>query len=492
MQSFVQVAALDSNYNSYTYDSSGNMVPSPLAYTVSDLIIGSDLGISGFQVPTDLFADENAGLIYLADTGNNRIVVFDKNWELVKIIETIPGCPDGVESLNGPEGVFVDRDGMLYICDTLNHRVLKLQQDGSCISIYSRPDTDLLEKGLEFKPRRLVVDQSKNIYLLAEGVYNGFIKYNSDGEFQGFYGGNKVEVTAEVVLKQIWRKFFTDDQIESTARILPVEYSNACIDEKNFIYTVVLQSSTSKDQLKRLNAKGNNVLRINSQGALYDKNQFGDLDVGRLSKAKTNRFVAVDVAADGIISILDQERGHIFQYDGEGNLLFVFGKKGDERDSFQQVEDIVSFGGKYLVLDSVKNRVTVFTPTEYALLVKKALDSYADGDYENAIGVCHEVLKHNVNSSIAYTCLGNALLQQGEYSRAMEYLKLGQDRGSYSNAYRSYRLQFVRNHFGGILIGVVMLAVLLMLLKRVVYRWIGIPRKKRKTSLSLREGATYE
>ena len=473
------VRALDAYYESYTYNSRGEAIPAPAAYTVAGTISGQSAGTSAFSNPGDLFADTQNGLVYLADTGNNRIVVLDSAYRFVRAYTGTVNAADGIQDFVEPKGIFVGSNGSIYVCDLGNRRVVKMDQNGVCQALYRRPDSELLDKSLEFQPHTVVADQEGNVYVLAVGVYNGFIKYGKDGNFKGFFGGNRVEVTAAVVFKQMMKKIMTQQQVESSARILPIEYSNAFIDPNNFIYTVSAQSETATNQMKKLNAKGANVFRVDNTGSLYDKTRFGDLEMVA-GAAVGNRFVAVDVSPDNMITLLDETRGHLFQYDSTGTLLFIFGKKGNGKDSFQQPADVAWFNGKYLVLDSQKNRITLFEETAFAVNVKKALTLYTAGDYGGSVNVCREILKLDANCNIAYISMGRALMQQGSYKEAMVYLKKGDDRAAYSEAFRGYRMQFVRENFVWLLILLIVVVIAVRFAYRGVRSWLGYPVKKKR------------
>jgi DNA-binding beta-propeller fold protein YncE len=67
--------------------------------------------------------------VYVCDSGNNRIVVIEANergeHSLVSVVSSV--TIDGVESpFNYPMDIFEGGDGSLYIADTNNRRVLKL------------------------------------------------------------------------------------------------------------------------------------------------------------------------------------------------------------------------------------------------------------------------------------------------------------------------------------------------------------------------------
>ena len=64
-----------------------------------------------FKDPQDLFVDEKDNL-YIVDSGNNRVVKMN---EELKTVGVYYG-PD--KAFSKPEGIFVDSDGDMYIADT--------------------------------------------------------------------------------------------------------------------------------------------------------------------------------------------------------------------------------------------------------------------------------------------------------------------------------------------------------------------------------------
>lgn len=69
-------------------------------------------------------------LLYVADTGNHRIQAFNQQGEAVIVLGSFGNLPS---QFNAPEAVAVDRANALYIADTQNHRVQKLAPDGSSL-----------------------------------------------------------------------------------------------------------------------------------------------------------------------------------------------------------------------------------------------------------------------------------------------------------------------------------------------------------------------
>jgi len=105
--------------------------------------------------PTDIAVDD-AGNIYIADQGNNRIRRIDA---LTGIVSTQYG--DGTTTtLNGPTGIALDPNGRLLIADTRNNRILRQTAPvGADFSIVGTGSDGIN------RPRDLVATQSGRIYV---------------------------------------------------------------------------------------------------------------------------------------------------------------------------------------------------------------------------------------------------------------------------------------------------------------------------------------
>jgi sugar lactone lactonase YvrE len=93
-----------------------------------------------FNAPESVIAD-TAGNVYIADTGNHRIRKVDPSGNVSTIVGTgAPGNagdngPATAAQLRQPRGLALDTNGNLYIADTGNHRIRELRTDGTLIAI---------------------------------------------------------------------------------------------------------------------------------------------------------------------------------------------------------------------------------------------------------------------------------------------------------------------------------------------------------------------
>ncbi|MDE6798467.1 MAG: hypothetical protein K2J36_10735, partial [Ruminococcus sp.] len=134
-------------YSAYNYDYMGNAIPSQAGYDVENVLYFD------MDEPQDIFySGEN---FYIADTGNNRILVLDSNLEnIVKIYDGFV-FPDGTETyLNNPEGVYIFGE-KIYIADTGNSRVIVSGLDSGIITEIEKPVSEIYDQNKTFLPEKI-------------------------------------------------------------------------------------------------------------------------------------------------------------------------------------------------------------------------------------------------------------------------------------------------------------------------------------------------
>ena len=450
---------------SYNYNDYGESVPSPDAYLVTQILTGELIGSGSLENPQDLFV-ANDNKIYVADTGNNRILILSPELKLIKEITQLNNTD--ITSLMQPSGLFVDDKGNIYICDTGNERAIKVDSSGMVMNEYIKPDSQTLDVDFVFKPLKISVDSAGGVYIIAYGIYQGLISYDNDGTFLNFYGSNKIEATIAVIADNMWKKLFTKSQRESMGRTIPTEYSNMVIDDKNFIYTTTLKTEGSINEVKKLNALGNNILRFDAFNTYYPKNNFGDIDVEWYKGQRIdNVFVDLSVDDNGIMALLDKERCRIYEYNKENDLLFIFGNRGNQKGEFLNPTAIDKIDDKYLVLDSDKDTITILTPTAYTSELKNVMNLYSAGLYEESIEGFKSLLSQNNNLSIAYKGIGKAYLQKEDFKSAMIHFRKANYKQGYSDALSEYRKIFLRKNLLPILFTcIVLIVVIVQLIKK--------------------------
>lgn len=462
-------AYAEAPYEAYVYNEWDQSKAAPVSYLPQASFTGTELGVGALQEPQDLFVTQT-GDIYIADTGNKRIVVLDEQLKQKMVIDKLTW--NGKEmQLSLPTGLFVADDGTIYIADKEAGRIIRLNASLEVELVIEAPESPLIADDFVFKPVKVAADNAGRIYVLSEGQFFGLMQFDSKGSFTSYYGSNRVEVTPAVVLESFWKSILSKEQRDSMTKLLPIEYSNVHIGRDNFVYTTTIISQNSREEIKKLNPLGNNVL-VTSQGAA----DFGDKEISYKNGVKQDTSF-IDLAIDdaGFIIGLDRTRGKVFEYDTEGNEIAVFGSLGYQRGTFQQPVALSYWQNKIVVLDAGKRNLTFFERSEYGELVRQATVLYSQGLYEEAAELWKEVARRNANNSIAYLGIAKALEKEERYDEALAYYKLGADRLGYSDTFALKRMETVRSN-----LPVVMSVVLVLLAAYYGVKAVRFFRKARR------------
>lgn len=486
------------NYT-YTYNFNGSFfvpTPSPDAYRVSAYILGQHLYFEGenigqWNTPRDLQVWRN--LLYVVDSGNNRIVVLEfygednENFRVADIVTHVT-MPNGEQSgFNNPHGIFVSdwqlTLGERWIADTDNQRVLHVDENWNVLTVINHPGNyrrcpdsegvvfiydpgegpSHLDKDSDFLPSKIAVDFSGRIFVQARHVNRGLMEFDRDGVFAGYMGAPDVVVS---IVNQVRRFFATPEQRERMLLAVPVEYNNVTIDHEGFLF--VTTSSPDVEPVARLNMMGDDVMIRN--GVEYP---VGDLWTG-IGADRSGPSVLIDVTAlpNGIFIVFDQNRGRLFAYDTQGELLYVWGGPGNREGFFTLPTALDSMGYTLFALDAGVGpnfaALTRFDLTEYGALINEALAMYHRGLYEESYDIWQEVLRINGNFSLAYIGIARALLRQGYYREAMRYFRLQHDYRNYGRAFGFYRRVWMEENFWMFALALGVLMVVPPVVKRVI------------------------
>lgn len=509
------VAYADEPYTGYNYDWWGDPVPSQNGYVVDQIYTGNDMGAGSLTEPSDMFFSDNNDL-FIADTSykaegatdtmKGRIVVTDSDFNLKYTVESLDfSAVEEWYSLNeselktgnitqadfdkftnpyfnGPTGVYVDIDEgkeTIYVADNANDRVVQFTVDeiggdehklavGKVEMVFTRPKSNMYDSSITFNPDKVLVDAAKNVYICIKSITKGAVVFSKEGDFNGYFGANRVEATGEVLMNAFWKLIFNREQAKRMRRSVPVEISNFDIDEDNFIYTVTESKTVTTDVLKKLNSAGTNI--FTNLG--YSDYTFGDaLTKYYRNKTYTSQITDVDIGENGVINLLDVATGRVFQYDDECQLLFIFGGIGQQKGTFTTPNAVESLGDKIYVLDGRKASVTVFKQTEFGAIVHNAITLFNKGKYEEARQPWEEAIRRDSNYWLAYIGLGNAYLNEGDYDTAMKYFYYNSKSG-YNDAFKSWRMNFIRDNF-------TLFAVIIIVLLIAIYVFSSWKNKRR-------------
>ncbi|KIL39938.1 hypothetical protein SD70_17120 [Gordoniibacillus kamchatkensis] len=406
-------------------------IPIPLVYTVGSVIM--DTGPKPLNKASDLFIDAK-GLLYVADTGNNRIVKLDPGGRLLAVF----GDDQGLK-FNAPEGIFVDEYGDMFVADTGNGKIVHLDAGGAKVEEFVRPKTTLMKANANFSPSKVIIDKRGYLNVLDRNDPNGFIMIDGGNQFRGYIAANHVPFSWQQLLIRL---LATPEQKEQLSKAVPPQHANLTMDSEGYIYAPTVL--TDKDQIKKFNALGTNIFK---KDTFYGEKS---IDSGSLTLPY---FVDIAVDQYGIINALDAASRKIYQYNQEGQLLAVFGGHGNVKGTFEYPSSIeVDRQGRIFVLDRDRNNIQVFVPTRFSELIHQASALYFNGRYEEALKPWHEVLQIDENYPLAHRGVAKALYKQERWREAMAEFKLAGDQEGYSAAFGQYRRAYVKSHFGWVVL----------------------------------------
>ena len=139
---------------------------------------------------------------------------------------------------------------------------------------------------------------------------------------------------------------------------------------------------------------------------------------------------------------------------------------------------IDTLDGNVLVLDSAKNNLTVFEPTYFGELVKKALLLYNSGFYGESRELFEEMVRMDSNYDWAYAGLGRAYYEEGDWEKAKEYFEhSGVATKMYSEVKGELRNRSLKEHFTGIFFGIIIGGFVIVVAGKLLAAWLAERRK---------------
>ena len=462
-------------YDCYNYDYWNNILYTPAPYVPDGSLGGAGLMWEGsplgaFRSPQDLCVSPD-GKIYLADTGNNRIIVIDGGLKNVLQVIDHFEADGAAQTFSSPTGVAVSQNRQLYVADSQNHRIVVLERDGTFVKYVQNPQSEVLDEGYIFTPLKVSVDYADRVYCVAQNMFQGIMVFTAEGDFTGFFGTISVKIS---LWEKFWRKFSTKEERSKQQLFIPTEFTGIDVDDEGFVYASN-KDTDGMQAVRRLNPKGQDVIRKGLK-----ENLGGDLVFGTVGNySGPSQIVDVVYRDHGIYSLLDARRGRVFTYDHEGNLLYIFGGIGTQEGTFRTPAAIEQLGSRLLVLDAQQGNVNIFSETEYGRLINQAVSLRYNGDEALAVPLWSEVLRLDENNELANAGIGKAYLSAGDNEKAMTYLRRGMNRAYYSVAFKRWRNEALRGNISWFLTTLIVLIVLIVVIRRVILPRRAARRKER-------------
>ena len=328
---------------------------------------------------------------------------------------------------------------------------------------YEQPGKEVFDDSYTYAPYKIVIGINGAAYVISRGCLDGILEFDVEGNFVRFFGAPKVQLSlgdyVNIYWRKIYRSFGGSDVDEIFVTYVPTEFENLDIDEKGFIFSTVIANEASTNEASKLNFTGSNTLNPTSKSTkkINDNlsSNYGDLQT--LPNADNN-FVDIVVDDNGFFSLLDKKLSKIFEYDAEGNLVFVYGGKGQQMGTLEDPSAMAKLGDKTIVIDQTTCAITVYKLSDYG-------------------SILHEVLKYNATFDLAHVGIGKVYYADGKNKEAMEEFRLANDRENYSKAFALYREDVIKENFNFIAILLIVLIVAFFVWSKIIKK-ILIRRKE--------------
>lgn len=415
--------------------------------------------VDTFKGPKDLFIDDD-DYFYVCDTGNKRIVILDKDFNCLTEF--------GSDILINPNGLFV-RNEYVYVTDfgdALDNysgkiAIYKFDKATNTVTLdktYGRPTGILMEvEDFLYRPMKIAVDTNYTMYIVSHGSSNGVLLVNSENRFLNFFAPNSSSGNFLDLVKTYL--YGENKNVVLTKKIAPAP-ENVMLDDSGYIYTVtktVVQNELG-DTIKKVNIGGLNF---------YSDEMIVSED-----------FVDSWSSAHKTVYALSGS-GFIFEYDVEGNLLFIFSGKiarDEQLGLFRSASAIAVDSNDLLyVMDDQANSVQVFKKTEFTDNVHQALELYMSGKYEESKGLWEEVLRYNSMFDLAHKGIGMAYYLERDYTAAMEKFEIANEKEQYSEAFWEARNIWIMNNITtlAIILVVGIVAIFTIVKTNKKYHYVG-------------------
>lgn len=143
------------------------------------LAIGQD---GELKAPSGLAVDRRNHRVYVADAALHKVLCYSSDDGT--LVRTIGGRGADPGSFNFPTNLFVDAQDQLYVADTMNFRIQVFDADGRVVRAFgTQGDTP----GTLNRPKGVGVDSEGHVYI-ADSSFNNFQVFDEQGRLLLFVG----------------------------------------------------------------------------------------------------------------------------------------------------------------------------------------------------------------------------------------------------------------------------------------------------------------
>lgn len=359
--------AIDSVGNMYIADTGNNRLRKVAVFSTNITTVagnglaefggdGDDAAFSRVNAPRGVVVDPQ-GHVYLADTGNSRVRRIEASLNTMSTVAgqagrsfSGDGGPATSATMSKPEAVAVDRAGNVYIADTDNHRIRRVDATTGKITtvagtgnpIYSGDFDQATNAGLRF-PGGLAVDSKGNLYI-GDTLNSRIRRVNPQGIIRTISGTGGFA--------------FTGDGGHSLIATLRLPHGLA-VDAQDDLYI----ADTDNNRIRRIDTELGTITTVAGSATAGFAGDDGPATAAGLLAPE-----AIAFDAQGNLYIADTGNHRIRRVDAASGVITTVagnGSQGDSGDggpavnaSLSSPEGVaVSLDGDVLIADTLNNRI---------------------------------------------------------------------------------------------------------------------------------------
>ena len=319
----------------------------------------------------------------------------------VEFIREFGGKGEGEGEFAKKMSFAFDRDGGIYIADTENLRIQKLDPDGRFLLEIRGTDPD---KFLFSNPMDIAVGMDGTIYVVDWITVQ--VALNPDP-----IGMDDTESPRIFNYAPCVHRFDPEGNFvasyplqDLSKRIGTLEAAAPALDAEGNYALIIPQGDTQRSLLLTVDAEGR--IYVFDDGYIYkldaDGNPTGTFTTSQPSAGQLSKAVDMTVDREGNLYVVDEAAHRVLKYDRNGKFLLSFGEYGDRAGQFISPFHLIALDdGTVLVADQAKYKKDYasdlprqqyhpfqFGHVPYRIFrtrVRRVQRFYADGDYAEKI-----------------------------------------------------------------------------------------------------------